>query len=63
MAQSEFTMALRNNITLKEAYARYIAACERAERMEADGDGAEGWNEADAAYLVYVAADALRGSR
>jgi hypothetical protein len=51
------------NITLKEAYARYIAACERAEQMEVDGDGAEGWSDADAAYLVYVKADTLRGSR
>ena len=49
--------------TLKEAFARYIAACERATQREVDGDGADGWSEADAAYLAYVAADAAKAHR
>ena len=45
-------------ITLKEAYALYIAACERAAAKEAcDVDAQEEWEEAEAAYTVYCASD------
>ena len=45
-------------ITLKEAYALYIAACERAAATEACGvDAQEAWEAAEAAYRVYCASD------
>ena len=45
-------------ITLREACALYVAACQRAEEKEACGvDAQEAWEEAEAAYRVYCESD------